>query len=111
MSKPVMFLGTSLEDLRRFPDEARRDAGFQVDRVQQGLAPDDWKPLTRVGPGACEIRVKDESGIYRVIYVARFAEAVYVLHAFQKKTEQTSQRDVELARARYRDLIRSRSRK
>jgi phage-related protein len=108
MRKPAIFLGSSLSDLRRFPENVRHDAGFQLDKVQRGLVPDDWKPMARIGPGVCEIRIREERGAWRVIYVARLVEAVYVLHAFQKKTQQTSQRDLEMARARYRDLIRSR---
>jgi phage-related protein len=108
MRKPIAFLGTSLDDLRAFPDDARRDAGYQLDKVQQGQAPDDWKPLPRVGPGVCEIRVRDAHGIYRVMYVTRFAEAIYVLHAFQKKTQQTAHGDIDLASKRYQELIRSR---
>ena len=104
--KPVIFLGDSLEEIRNFPQSARRMAGVQLDKVQRGLAPDDWKPMKTVGKGACEIRVRDESGIYRVVYIAVFAEAVYVLHAFQKKTQKTAKPDMELARARLKDLIR-----
>jgi phage-related protein len=70
--------------------------------VQVGRNPDDWKPMSTVGPGVCEIRVRDESGAFRVIYVAKFKDAVYVLHAFQKKARKTSRADLELARARYR---------
>jgi len=79
---------------------------MQLDKVQRGLMPDDWKPMKTVGAGVCEIRVKDEAGIYRVIYIATFAEAVCVLHAFQKKTQKTAESDLELARARLKDLIR-----
>jgi phage-related protein len=70
--------------------------------VQVGRNPDNWKPMAGVGPGACEIRVRDPTGAYRVIYVASFADAVYVLHAFQKKTQKTGRADLELARQRYR---------
>ena len=104
--KPITFLGDSLEELRTFPQGARRAAGMQLDKVQRGLMPDNWKPMKIVGTGVCEIRVKDESGIYRVVYIATFAEAVYVLHAFQKKTQKTAESDLELARTRLRDLIR-----
>ena len=83
--KPITFLGDSLEELRAFPQGARRAAGMQLDKVQRGLMPDNWKPMKTVGTGVCEIRVKDESGIYRVVYIAAFAEAVYVLHVFQKE--------------------------
>lgn len=104
--KPVEFLGDSLDALRSFPKPARRSAGFQVDRVQRGLDPLDWKPMTSVGPGAREIRVRDESGAFRVIYVVRFADAVYVVHCFQKKTQRTPPREIRLARQRYRELVR-----
>jgi phage-related protein len=105
--KPIEFSGDSLDCLRAFPDQARRDAGFQLDRVQRGLEPDDWKPMSAVGPGVREIRVRDMSGAFRVIYVASFAEAVYVLHAFQKKTQRTTQRDLKLAQTRLRELKRT----
>lgn len=104
--KPVVFLGDSLDRLRAFPERPRRDAGFQLDRVQRGLDPDDWKPMATIGPGVREIRARDASGAYRVVYVATFAEAVYVLHAFRKKTQRTSARDLALARARLREFIR-----
>ena len=106
--KPIAFEGDSLNCLRRFPQTARREAGYQLDRVQTGLQPDDFKPMGAVGPGAYEIRVRDSAGAFRVIYVAKLAEAVYVLHAFQKKTEQTAQHDIELARKRYRALMQKR---
>ena len=76
-------------------------AGYELFMVQVGREPADWKPMPSVGPGACEIRVRDVSGAFRVVYVARFADAVYVLHAFQKKTPKTALRDLELARNRY----------
>ncbi len=104
--KPVVFLADSLESLRAFPQRARRDAGFQLDRVQRGLDPDDWKPMQTVGPGVREIRVRDVSGAFRVVYVATFAEAVYVLHAFAKKTQRTAPRDLALAESRFRALKR-----
>lgn len=99
--KPIEFLGDSLRSLREFPDDAKRDAGYQLDRVQHGLQPDDFKPMPTIGKGVEEIRVRDDSGAYRVIYTARLADAVYVLHAFQKKTQATSKRDIELARQRF----------
>lgn len=102
--KPVVFLGDSLDRLRAFPERARRETGFQLDRVQRGLEPDDCKPMTTIGPSVKEIRVRDASGAFRVAYVASFAEAVYVLHAFQKKTPRTSQRDLELAKSRFKEL-------
>ena len=102
--KDVCFVGSSLDDLRHFPAGARREAGFELSNVQAGLQPSDWKPVNTVGAGAVEIRIKDAVGIYRVIYVARFEEAIYVLHAFQKKTRKTRQTDIELAKARYKAL-------
>ena len=104
-SKPVEFRGSSLDDLRAFPLTARREAGHQLDRVQNGWDPDDWKPMNAVGRGAKEIRIRDEAGAFRVLYVAKFADAIYVLHCFQKKTDRTSKADVELAAKRYRELV------
>ena len=104
--KPIVFLGDSLSDLRAFPGRARRDAGFQLDRVQRGLDPQDWKPMKTVGPGVREIRVRDATGAFRVIYIAALADAVYVLHAFAKKTGATPQRDLTLAQLRLRALRR-----
>ena len=106
--KPIEFLGSSLVDLRAFSAEARQDAGFQLDQVQHGLEPDDWKPMTAVGPGVKEIRIDDGTGIFRVLYVAKFSDAVYVLHCFQKKTQQTRKEDVDLAATRYRALLKER---
>lgn len=103
--KPVRFLGDSLKAIRDFGEEAKRDAGFQLDRVQRGLEPSDFKPMPGVGRGVQEIRLWDETGTYRVIYTARVADAVYVLHAFQKKTQTTSRRDVDLARTRWAELM------
>ena len=97
-SKPVEFLGTSLDDLRAFPPSAKREAGYQIDQVQNGLDPDDWKPMNTVGQGVREIRVRDSDGAFRVIYVAKFADAVfYVTHCFQKKTQKTNKADIDLA--------------
>lgn len=104
-TKPVEFCGSALDDLRSFPVSARREAGYQIDQVQQGNEPDDWKPMPAIGQGVREIRIRDAAGAFRVIYVAKFAEAVYVLHCFQKKTQKTSKPDLDLAESRYRDLI------
>jgi phage-related protein len=106
--KPIEFRGDSLDCLREFPREVRREAGFQLDRVQRGLDPFDWKPMSTVGSGVREIRVRDESGGYRVLYVAKFQDAVYVLHCFQKKTQATPKRDIDLADKRYRELMEER---
>ena len=103
--KPVAFQGSSLDDLRAFPLAARREAGHQIDQVQNGREANDWKPMNTVGQGVKEIRIRDAGGAFRVIYVAKFADAVYVLHCFQKKTEKTSKADVALAAKRYRELL------
>jgi phage-related protein len=106
--KPIRFLGDSLKCLREFPEDAKHDAGYQLDKVQRGGQPDDFKPMPSIGRGVEEIRIWDDSGTYRVIYTARVADAVYVLHAFQKKTQATSQRDIEIAKARFGQLMRDR---
>lgn len=107
--KPVSFLGDALAALRAFPAAARQRAGYQLDRVQRGLEPEDWKPMRTVGPGALEIRVRDRAGAYRVIYLARLEDAVYVLHCFEKKSQRTARPDLELATQRYRELMRGRA--
>ena len=104
MDKPLRWLGSSRRDIRAFPPGPRRVAGFQLLRVQQGMEPSDWKPMATVGAGAREIRVHTETE-HRVCYVARFVEAIYVLHAFEKRTRKTATRDIELARTRYRELL------
>ena len=104
--KPIRFLGDSLKCLRNFPEDARQDAGYQLDKVQRGEQPDDFKPMPSIGKGVEEIRVWDDSGTYRVIYTARLVDAVYVLHAFQKKVQTTAKRDIDLAKARYSELVR-----
>ena len=100
--KAVRFVGTAREDLAAFPEPARRTAGYELFMVQVGREPSDFKPMPDVGHGVYEIRVRDRAGTFRVIYVARFDEAVYVLHAFQKKTAKASRLDIEVARRRYR---------
>lgn len=99
-------MGNALKCLREFPEDARHDAGYQLGRVQCGGQPDDFKPMPSIGKGVEEIRVWDDNGTYRVIYTARLADAVYVLHAFQKKTQATAKRDIELAKARCAELMR-----
>lgn len=101
--KPVSFIGSALDAVRAFPDGAHREMGLRIDRLQRGLDPDDWKPMKTIGPGVREIRVRDATGAYRAIYIAVLADAVYILHAFQKKSAVTSKRDLELAAARFRD--------
>ncbi len=106
--KDVVFIGNSLDVLRSFPERARRMAGFQLDRAQRGLKPFDWKPMTSIGPGVEEIRIRDEHGAFRVIYLARLSDAIHVLHCFQKKTQRTSPRDLDVARRRLNELMRTR---
>jgi phage-related protein len=101
--KNLRFVGSSLDDLRNFPAEARRQAGFELYAVQRGLQPSDSKPMNDIGAGVREIRVH-VLGEWRVLYVAKFADAVYVLHSFQKKSRKTRREDLELARQRYRQL-------
>ena len=105
--RPLILLGSSRRNLREFPLLARRLAGFQLRRVQQGLEPDDWKPMPTVGPGVREIRIRI-AGAHRVFYVATRTEAVYVLHAFEKKTQKTTAHDLEIGRERFRALGRLR---
>lgn len=99
--KPVKFNGSALDDLREFPTTTRHEAGQEIARLQIGLEPSNWKPMSTIGPGASEIRIHDDSGAYRVIYVAKFADAIHILHCFQKKTQKTSTSDLEIARTRY----------
>ena len=98
-TKPLKFVGPSLNELRDFPEEARRAAGFELRAVQNGFEPGDWKPMKTIGSGVNEIRIHI-LGEWRVIYVARVLDAVYVLHAFQKKTQKTSRQNIEIARKR-----------
>ncbi len=88
--KPIEFRGTALTDLRDFPDGARREAGFQLGLVELGRDPFDWKPMVSIGSGVREIRIREPDGAFRVIYVAKFEAAIFVLHCFQKKTRTTS---------------------
>ena len=106
--KEIRWAGSAYNDLLAFPQDSRKEAGFQLGKVQAGLDPDDWKPFDDAGAGAREIRIRDTSGIYRVIYVAKFEEAVYVLHCFQKKTQATSKQDKAIAEARYRAVVNAR---
>ena len=101
--KTVEFLGSSLDDLRSFPVPVMREVGYQIDRLQNGLQPDNFKPMSSVGSAVAEIRIWDEAGTFRVIYVAKFANAVYVLHCFQKKSSkgiETPKQDMDLIRER-----------
>lgn len=104
--KLVKFLGDSLKVISQFSEGARRESGYQLRRLQEGKAPEDFKPFPEIGIGVEEIRIWDGAGTYRVYYTARFEDAIYVLHAFQKKTQQTSKRDIETARRRFMELKR-----
>jgi phage-related protein len=109
--KPLAWVGRAYEELTSFPGGAQHAAGRNLRSVQKGMEPQDWKPMDGIGPGACEIRVRTHEGgtvQHRVIYVARFHEAVYVLHAFQKTTQATSQHNIDVARARYAQMLRQR---
>jgi phage-related protein len=107
--KKLLWVGSALQDIRAFPEDARRMAGHNLHLVQEGLEPDDWKPMTSVGPGVYELRIR--TGMeHRVFYVVKFAEGVYVLHAFEKRTQQTAHRDIELGQERYRDVLKDRQR-
>ena len=103
--KEIDFRGGSLDDLRAFPDDARREAGYQLDKVQHGDEPSDWKTMSSVGAGVREIRIAEDDGAFRVLYVAKFEDAVHVLHCFQKKTQQTSKSDIDIATKRYKALL------
>lgn len=106
--KPLRWLGDSQKAIRAFPKEAQNDAGFELFEVQMGRPASDFKPMPSIGQGVEELRIWVESGTYRVIYLARLPEAVYVLHAFQKKSQQTNARDLLLAQKRLEALLRSR---
>ena|ERR1700722_16628461 len=97
-------MGSSREDLRAFPRQARREMGYQFENVQEGVDPDDWKPMSTVGSGVREIRVREPSGAFRCIYLATRPEGIYVLHCFQKKTQKTSRQDLDLAAGRFRAI-------
>jgi phage-related protein len=103
--KEIRWVGSSYEDLLAFPKAPRREAGLQLGKVQAGLDPTDWKPFDEVGAGTREVRISDAKGIFRVMYVAKFEEAAYVLHCFQKKTQATTKQDKDVATARYRAVV------
>jgi phage-related protein len=105
--KPIIFAGDSLDATRGFPERARQALGYQLDRVQCGLEPSDWKPMNSIGTGVREIRVREDNGAYRVIYLTSLPDAIHVLHAFQKKSSKTPQRDLDIAQRRLGHLQRS----
>ena len=103
--KNIEFLDSALDDLRSFPEDIMQDTGYQLHKVQMGDMPDDFKYIRAIGNGVIEIRLKDNNGIYRVIYTAKFIDTIYVLHAFTKKTQKTSQADINLAKSRLKALV------
>lgn len=112
--KPINWRGSSLKDLKDediFSTDARKEAGHQLSQIQVGLDPDDWKPFEEVGAGTKEIRINLDDGWFRVMYVAKFAEAIYVLHCFKKKSRVTSKQDKEIASNRYKAVIKERVKK
>lgn len=106
--KPIEFAGDLLARLRDFPPTARRAAGYQLDRVQRGLEPDDWKTMQTIGAGVRELRIRDRAGAFRVIYLATLPDRIVVLHAFWKKTQRTARQDIALATKRFRELHKDR---
>jgi phage-related protein len=108
MAKKAVFLGDTRQALRDFPDDARREAGFQISLVENDLEPNDWKPFPTVGPGVREIRVRERSGAFRVIYQATLPDTVLVLNVFQKKTHKTSLHEIDKARDRFKAYLRER---
>ena len=104
--KKVFFQGSSIDDIRNFPIEARREVGYQLDKIQNGLEPTDYKPMPSVGKGVQEIRVKDQTGAYRVICVAKLEDGIYVLTAFQNKQQKTPKQEIDKAKRHYAELMR-----
>lgn len=105
--KHIIWLGNTHNIIKGYPDNAKQEIGYILDKVQRGLEPNDWKPMTTVGQGVKEIRIHLENE-YRVLYVAKFQEAVYILHSFIKKTQQTSKKDIEIGKQRYREILEKR---
>ncbi|CAM3408290.1 hypothetical protein SB6411_05509 [Klebsiella spallanzanii] len=99
--KSIAWIGSSFEDLLSFPEDVRKDAGYQLHRLQAGLEAADWKPMSEIGRGVEEIRLRQTSGTFRIIYLSRFGNAVYVLHCFSKKTQRISDHDKRIARVRF----------
>ena len=104
-TKKIVFCGNSLDMPRQFPPFARKVAGRQLELVQEGREPADWKPMTTVGVGVREIRLRDDSGVYQIVFVTKLAERIFVLHCLQKKTQKTSRADINLASRRYKELV------
>ncbi|MGQ1273651.1 type II toxin-antitoxin system RelE/ParE family toxin (plasmid) [Acinetobacter baumannii] len=103
--KEIRFIGNSLDCIRDFPESVKSRTGYELHKIQMGFEPTDFKPMKTIGKGVLEIRLKDESGIYRVIYTAKIGEHIYVFHAFNKKTQTTSKTDIEIAKSRFKQLM------
>ena len=99
--KEIVWIGTAYSDFLTFPATAKRDAGYQLHRVQNDLPPENWKIISELGAGVCELRLREDTGIFRVMYVAKFDDAIYVLHCFKKKTQKMTGPDKEVTSARY----------
>lgn len=102
--KDIIWLGTTHKCLKGYPINVRREIGFNLDKIQRGLEPSDWKPMASIGPGVKELRIHEENE-YRVLYVAKFEEAVYILHSFVKKTQQTTKKDIDIAKKRFVEML------
>ncbi|WP_413529358.1 type II toxin-antitoxin system RelE/ParE family toxin [Rahnella inusitata] len=111
MVKDIDWRGSSLKDLRDFPVDAKKRAGYELEQIQHGLAPTEWKSINHWGAGVVEIKLDAVAGTFRVVYVAKFEEAIYILHCFQKKNQQTSPKDVAIIKARYAEIVRERQRR
>jgi len=103
--KSIYWIGSSYNDLLEFPVDAKQEAGYQLHRIQNGLEPENWKPFSSVGAGVKEIRISDDGKAYRVMYVAKFKDKIYVLHAFNKKSQKTSSNDVKITKTRFNAVI------
>ncbi len=103
--KAIYWVGSSYKDLLSFPTEAKQDAGYQLHRIQNGLNPEDWKSFQSIGAGVKEIRITDSENAFRIMYIAKFKGKIYVLHSFQKKTQKTRSKDIELAKSRYNAIV------
>ncbi len=103
--RPIAWVGSAFDDLLCFPEKVRREAGYQLHRLQAGLEAADWKPMTEIGRGVEEVRLRSSSGAYRILYLARFEEAVYILHCFIKKSRRTSEHDKRIAKARFQSVM------
>lgn len=111
MIKEIEWRGSSLKDLRNFPVDARKNAGYELEQAQHGLHPHVWKAINDWGQGVIEIKIGAEAGAFRVVYVAKFDDALYVLHCFQKKDQRTQPKDVDIIKTRYADVVNERRRK